>query len=196
MIRNAIEYIRLLLRHKWVVFKLCCKVGIPWRGIIHDLSKFGPTEFFERVRIHEEDKISEFTVCKKQKEYLRSRLHHISKNKHHMEYWIDFRTEQFAIPVPYKYVVEMACDKMAANIVYNEKKWTNESQYEYWMEEKEISIINPKTENFLTEVFKQVKEQGIDKTYTKENFKTLYKKYYIEDKNNYIYEHNGKWAIK
>ena len=39
-----------ITRHKWVVFKLCCKVGQPWRGLVHDLSKYSPTEFWEGVK--------------------------------------------------------------------------------------------------------------------------------------------------
>lgn len=36
-----------------VVFKLCCKIGLPWRGFVHDLSKYSPTEFLESVQYYE-----------------------------------------------------------------------------------------------------------------------------------------------
>ena len=41
---NTLKHFNLVTRHRWVVFKLCCKAGIPWRGLVHDLSKFSPTE--------------------------------------------------------------------------------------------------------------------------------------------------------
>ena len=39
------RYLAYVLRHKWFVFRECCKVGLRWRGITHDLSKFRPSEW-------------------------------------------------------------------------------------------------------------------------------------------------------
>ena len=49
MLIKCIKHINLVMHHKWLVFKLCCKVGLPWRGFMHDWSKFSPTEFWESV---------------------------------------------------------------------------------------------------------------------------------------------------
>ena len=38
-IKNAIKHFKLITHHKWLVFKLCCKIGEPWRGFMHDWSK-------------------------------------------------------------------------------------------------------------------------------------------------------------
>ena len=40
-----IKYLRYLIIHKFWVFIYCCQYGLYWRGIIHDLSKFLPSEF-------------------------------------------------------------------------------------------------------------------------------------------------------
>jgi hypothetical protein len=40
------KYLKYVIRHKWYVFLECCNLGIPFRGIFHDLSKFLPDEFF------------------------------------------------------------------------------------------------------------------------------------------------------
>lgn len=69
--------------------------------------------------------------------------------------------------VPYKYAVEMICDKLAASIVYNGKNWTTSSEYDYWQKDKQSLILNPKTDRFLTEVFIQVKDNRIRKNYNK-----------------------------
>ena len=45
-----LRYFRSVLRHKWFVFLECCKLGIPWLGVIHDLSKFLPSEFIPYAR--------------------------------------------------------------------------------------------------------------------------------------------------
>ena len=46
---NHLAYLQYVLRHKWFVFVECCKLGIPWLGIIHDWSKFLPSEWFGYV---------------------------------------------------------------------------------------------------------------------------------------------------
>jgi len=33
-------FLNYLIRHKWYVFVECCRYGVPWRGISHDMSKF------------------------------------------------------------------------------------------------------------------------------------------------------------
>ena len=53
--------------------------------------------------------------------------------------------------------------------------------------------MNPKCEKFLTDVFTQVKDQGIDKTLNKKNIYNLYKKHCIDDKTQYKYEFHGEW---
>jgi len=43
------RYLSYVMRHRWFVFVECCKLGIPWRGLVHDLSKFLPSEWFPYV---------------------------------------------------------------------------------------------------------------------------------------------------
>ena len=42
MIRKYLWYV---IRHKWFVFVECCKDGIAWQGLVHDLSKLRLSEF-------------------------------------------------------------------------------------------------------------------------------------------------------
>ena len=44
-------HIKNILVHKWWVFYYAYKFGIPWRGFMHDWSKFHPIEFWESVKI-------------------------------------------------------------------------------------------------------------------------------------------------
>lgn len=44
-----LKYLSYVLRHKWFVFLAACRLGIPWRGLVHDLSKFRPSEWFPYV---------------------------------------------------------------------------------------------------------------------------------------------------
>ena len=174
--KNVVKHFILISKHRWVVFKLCCKLGIPWRGLVHDLSKYVPTEFFESVRYYQGNR-SPIVVAKEDKGYSEAWLHHKGRNKHHSEYWVD-RNAPVQTPImPYKYVAEMLCDKLAAGIVYQGKNWYQGYQLEYWKKEKERLFMNEKLKDMLTDFFTQVSIEGINKTLTKKNVQELYKKY-------------------
>jgi len=49
-VKAHLLYLRYVARHKWFVFRECCKLGIPLAGVIHDWSKFTPSEWFPYVR--------------------------------------------------------------------------------------------------------------------------------------------------
>ena len=176
MIKNIIKHIALVMKHKWYVFKFCCRLGLPYRGFMHDWSKFSPTEFLESIKYYK-GTCSPIKECKRQNGYSEAWLHHKGRNKHHSEYWYDDRAPIQTPIMPYKYVAEMICDKLSASIVYGGKNWTNSSQIEYWKKEKLKTKINENVSDMLTEVFEQVAEQGINKTLTRKNIKELYKKY-------------------
>ena len=195
MIKKLLGHTKTIIKHKWIVFKLACKAGIPWRGFVHDLSKFSPTEFLEGVKYFAGTH-SPITEAKKSKGYSEAWLHHKGRNKNHLEYWIDFDINIIVSVIPYKYVVEKVCDDLSAGIVYCGKNWTKDVEYNYYMMQRERVLVNPKTDKFLIDVYSQVKENGIEKTITKKNLKQLYKKHCIDDKNNYKYvRKKGVWEI-
>ena len=79
--------------------------------------------------------------------------------------------------IPYKYTVEMICDNLAAGIVYNGKRWRNDTQLKYWNKRKDSLPMNEKNKAMLTEVFTQISINGIEKTIRKANLKRLYSRY-------------------
>ena len=46
-IRNFFRHLNTVNKHRFLVFKYSIKAGIPFRGLVHDLSKYSITEFFE-----------------------------------------------------------------------------------------------------------------------------------------------------
>lgn len=192
MLKNILKHAKLVLKHKWLVFKFCARLGFPFRGLMHDMSKFSIEEFGESVKYYNGKK-SPIQIARENQGYSRAWLHHKGRNKHHDEYWVDLNSRDVAPVIPYKYAVEMICDKIAAGIAYNGKDWKPETQYNYWQIEKDKVILNPKVNNLFIEVFRQVRDDGLDKTLTKKNIKDLYKKYCIDDKTNYKYEFHGEW---
>lgn len=181
---NIFRHIKLVSKHRWLVFKLCCRIGIPWRGFIHDLSKFSPEEFWEGVKYYN-GQVSPIMACKKENRYSKAWLHHKGRNKHHPEYWTDESLTPRTIIMPYKYAAEMICDKMAAGITYNGENWTKDTQIKYYTKERTIIPVHPQIDKLLIAVFTQVSEKGLEETLTKANIKELYEKYCVrmEDQN-------------
>lgn len=175
-LKNIIKHFKLITYHKWLVFKLCCKIGEPWRGLIHDLSKYSPTEFFESVKYYKGTH-SPIIEAKKINGYSKAWLHHKGINKHHYEYWYDETTSEKTLVMPYKYAAEMICDKLAAGMAYEGEKFTNEYELKYWEKEREKVSVNENIEKFITDILTQVAKDGIDKVLTKKNLKITYKKY-------------------
>ena len=181
-IGNFFKHFSLICRHKWLVFKFCCKLGQPWRGFWHDLSKFSPIEFFESIKYYSGTH-SPITEAKKDKGYSEAWLHHKGRNKHHIQYWEDKSAPQPYPKIPYPYVVEMLCDKLSANIIYNGKNWTRNSQLEYYLKEREREkiLVNKNLDNFFLEIFTKLSEEGLEKILDKDYIKQVYNKVYEQN---------------
>lgn len=173
---KAVKHFNLVNKHRWMVFVLCCKAGIPYRGLVHDLSKYSPTEFWESVKYFNGHS-SPINFAKKANGYSKAWLHHKGRNKHHAEYWYDVSAPEKKPIIPYKYTVEMICDNLAAGITYNGKDWKPDTQLIYWQKTRNKTPINDCIDALLTEVFTQVSKNGIDKTIKKANLKKLYNEY-------------------
>lgn len=176
ILKKAWKHFCLITHHKWVVFKLCCKVGQPWRGLVHDISKYSPAEFGESIKYYVGTH-SPITEAKIINGYSKAWLHHKGRNKHHAEYWYDELAPESTPVIPYPYAAEMLCDKMAAGIIYEGKNWTKEFELSYWEKEKDEIHINEKVKDFITGILEQVAKDGIDKVFTRKNFKENYEKY-------------------
>ena len=168
IIINIFKHLKTILKHKWIVFKLCVKAGIPFRGIMHDLSKFSPTEFWESVKYYQGTS-SPIVAAKKAKGYSKAWLHHKGRNKHHYEYWIDYPTNKseglVGMEMPVKYVVEMFCDRVAASKNYNKEKYKDSDALDYFLKGKSHYVIHPRTEALLFKLLKMLAERGEEYTF-------------------------------
>jgi len=91
-----LKYLWYVIRHKWYTFLECRKLGIPWLGIIHDWSKFLPSEwvayanFFHGPQVkRKRDKTG---YCKPtdtgNQAFDFAWLLHQKRNRHHWQWWI------------------------------------------------------------------------------------------------------------
>ena len=148
-IENIFKHLHLINKHRWFVFKRCCKAGILLQGLTHDLSKYSPVEFWESVKYYNGTK-SPISQCKEENGWSAAWQHHKGRNKHHYQYWIDTPgpdgTFNF-IKMPYKYALELICDYLGAAQAYLGDKFSYEAEYEWWLNENKIHplTIHPDT---------------------------------------------------
>jgi hypothetical protein len=148
--------------HRWYVCKMCFKMGIPLQGLLHDLSKYSLTEL--GISKYYVGNRSPHEVCREQNGYSPSWIHHYHNNKHHYQFWWDTNGDDKIIPIkmPYKYVVEMFCDRVGACMAYQKKKFTDRSPYDYFIAKgPNPNVMNIESRNLLLKLLTALKDMGM-----------------------------------
>lgn len=165
---KAWQHFKTIRNHKRLVRKGCFKVGLYRQGIMHDWSKYSPAEFLLGCKYYQ-GYMSPHNAERAQKGYSSAWLHHKGRNKHHMEYWIDYSPNKsegiVGMEMPVKYVVEMFIDRVSASKNYQKENYTDRSPLEYYENGKSVHIINPKTKELLELLLTMLAEQGEEATY-------------------------------
>lgn len=148
---NGYKHFKKICKHKYWVGYYCFKMGIFWRGIKHDISKFSPIEFFESVKYYQGSS-SPIDACKKVNGWSKAWQHHKGRNDHHYEYWVDdFDHGGKPLIMPFECALEMFCDYLGAGKAYSEKGFTYKSEYEWWLKKMDNPLaMHPAIKNFIT----------------------------------------------
>lgn len=164
---HPIKHFKVITKHRHKVIYHCAKCGIFLQGLKHDLSKYSPSEFISGAKYflgtrspNEEER--------RVQGYSKAWIHHQGRNKHHFEYWKDYNMQTHLIePVkmPYRYVVEMFCDRVAASKIYQDKNYTEKHPIEYFMRSKKTRAIHPQTSEELEHLLKMLSEKGEKETF-------------------------------
>ena len=157
-------HLRTVGKHRALVRKHCFKLGLYWQGLTHDLSKYSPVEFWTGVKYYQGDKSPNFAERKANNGYSYAWLHHKGRNKHHLEYWIDYDLSDGAtmmgLEMPPRFLAEMFCDRVAASKTYRGSSYKDSDPYEYLMLVKDHYIIHPKTLSELEKIMTILKDEG------------------------------------
>ena len=156
--KKHLFYLRYIIRHKWFVFIECCKRGIIWRGLVHDWSKFLPSEWFAYCnhfygKTPPKEKIDKTGYSKPADTddlaFDLSWLWHQHKNAHHWQHWIspqdDGGTKIFDIPIQYR--KEMLSDWIGAGKALGFNK--PDDCKNWYLKNKEKMILSPKTREWI-----------------------------------------------
>jgi len=107
MMKAYWRYFLYILNHKINVLVECWIEGLYIQGVIHDCSKFLPSEFCPYAKKFYSGKPLDLD---EELNWKYAWLHHQRTNKHHWEYWVINPNTKEALPMPKKYVIEMVCD--------------------------------------------------------------------------------------
>lgn len=164
------KHFKTITYHKYLVAKGCFRVGLYRQGILHDLSKYGPTEFGVGIKYFQGDR-SPNNAEREAIGYSGAWLHHKGRNKHHYEYWVDYSGQGddgalVPVPMPPKYVAEMIMDRIAACKVYRGEDYTDAAPLEYYLRGKGRNIpIHPETADILERMLRMLAEKGEEETF-------------------------------
>ena len=160
-------HLHTVTRHRRLVRHYCLKLGLVWQGLTHDLSKFSPVEFWRGCKYYQGWR-SPNDQERLENGVSLAWLHHKGRNKHHLEYWIDYSTNKSGLggmKMPLRYVCEMVCDRVAASQIYLGDKYTDASAWEYYQRSKDHYLMHPETRALLEKLLCMVRDLGQERTF-------------------------------
>ena len=164
---HPLEHFRTITEHRMLVQQYCFRLGLYRQGLMHDLSKYAPVEFWRGARYYQGYR-SPNDAERRALGVSMAWLHHKGRNKHHFEYWIDYRVMPDGSVItggckmPMKYVAEMFCDRLAACKIYLKDKYTDASAYDYFIKSKDHIIMHEETSEELEKMLLVLKKRGED----------------------------------
>lgn len=168
---NWLGHLRTIHHHKMLVMQGCFALGLYRQGLLHDLSKYSPTEFLVGAKYYTGSH-SPNDGERRDRGYSLSWLHHKGRNKHHFEYWIDYAVDEHSGPgmvgmkMPVNYVVESFVDRVAASKNYQRDRYQDDSAWNYYLRGRDHLIIHPQTQALLEFMLFFLARRGEAKTYS------------------------------
>ena len=153
----------------------CFRIGLYKQGLLHDLSKYGPTEFLVGCKYYR-GYMSPNNAERAATGISTAWLHHKGRNKHHLEYWIDYEASDSSeeeshkgmsgMKMPIRYVAEMFVDRVSASKNYQRDKYKDNSPLLYYQKGKGVYLIHPDTEALLEYLLTMLAVRGEKETFS------------------------------
>lgn len=161
------RHFKTITHHRLLVCSHCFRVGLYWRGLTHDLSKYSPIEFWTGARYYQGNR-SPNAAEREENGYSKAWMHHKGRNRHHYEYWtdLDLATRKMApVEMPRVYLVEMVMDRIAACKTYLGGNYHDGAALEYLTRESRTAVMHPETLRQLTVLLTMLQEKGEEETF-------------------------------
>lgn len=159
------EHLKTVNRHRRLVRHYCFRLGLYRQGLLHDLSKYSPTEFWRSAKYYQGFR-SPNDQERRENGVSISWLHHKGRNRHHFEYWTDYGTQGqgiVGVEMPKEYVAEMFCDRLAASKVYRGDAFDPADPYRFFQRSMtRFILIHPATAALLETMLVKLRDEGED----------------------------------
>ena len=165
---NISGHFKTITKHRHKVIEHCAKCGILWRGLLHDLSKYTLTEFIPGAKYYLGTR-SPNEAEREEQGYSSAWLHHKGRNRHHFEYWTDYNMKEkkvMPVKMPFVFLVEMFCDRVAASKIYQKENYTDSHPIEYFLRAKSTRVIHPETSDELERLLTMLADKGEKETFS------------------------------
>lgn len=158
---HALGHFKTITHHKLLVMGYCFRVGLIRQGLMHDMSKYSWTEFHIGARYYTGTR-SPNALEREKIGYSTAWLHHKGRNRHHLEYWIDYgaNMQLMGHPMPTRYMVELCLDRIAACRVYHGKDYTDRDPLDYLNRSRDSRMMHPETKRQVVEILTMLAEKG------------------------------------
>lgn len=161
------KHLKTITKHRHIVMGLCFRIGLYRQGLVHDLSKYGWTEFSRSARYYQGFR-SPNNYEREMTGISQSWLHHKGRNKHHFEYWLDYDLDRpghfTGMLMPRKYVAEMFCDRVAASRIYGKENYTDASPVQFFYRGRGSMLMHEVTRREIGYLLTMLSLRGLDET--------------------------------
>ena len=165
--RKVKGHFKTITAHKLLVMQHCFRIGLYRQGLMHDMSKYMPSEFLMGCMYYDDGTSSPTTGERKELGCSFAWMHHKGRNRHHFEYWLDYplHLEKGLFPLqpvqmPRRYVAEMLMDRICASKNYNKESYTQHDPLQYFKHGRGTSMLHPQTAKELHGMLRILDERG------------------------------------
>lgn len=160
-------HFKTITEHKLLVMEHCFRIGLYRQGLMHDLSKYMPSEFLMGCMYYADGKESPNNNERVANGYSGAWLHHKGRNRHHFEYWLDYSLDKEkegwplqAVQMPRTYVAEMLMDRICASKNYNKEAYTQHDPLAYFERGRGHYMLHPQTAKELHGMLRILDQKG------------------------------------
>ena len=166
---NFWGHLRTVHNHRKLVRKGCFKIGLFYQGLTHDLSKYSFSEFITGIKYYQGTR-SPNSAEREAVGYSEAWMHHKGRNKHHYEYWYDYltvdgETKIMPVPMPDKYIAEMAIDRISASKIYKGEDYDDSCPLQYLQKGMGNSLMHKDTLDKLYGILLTLSNEGEERCY-------------------------------
>jgi hypothetical protein len=158
------RHFKTITKHKLMVMHYCFRAGLYKQGLLHDLSKYSPTEFLVGCKYYQGTR-SPNNAEREDIGVSTSWLHHKGRNRHHFEHWVDYSLDDERIimgaKMPRRYIAEMVMDRISASRTYKGAEYNQHEPLRYFKRGKEkLWFVHPQTMKELEWLLHILDERG------------------------------------